>query len=311
MKTIKIFLNRFGLRLFGIVFGIILYCRLDIGGIGTQIKNADPYFFFFSIAAVNTIVVLQAWRGYILLGEEKNKLSFKLYAHLYFVSMAASSLVPGRLGAVAQVPLLHQHGIRMNIGFVNVLYDKLSDLCGFLSMAALFAMIKTSKNLDIQPILLVILSIMSFILIWYMDVIFKAGVKFVRKKIFPRLTWDSRNSGPPLSSKTKLYALLLTLIRLGGSIIVHWASARAAGIIIPISLIGAAAAFGAISTLIPLSVLGVGMREGIFLLLFESSGIPNEQVMTFAFLLLIAYLSTALIGTSIAFLKKEDSVRKI
>jgi len=307
MNSIRLLLNRYGLRLFGIGFALFFYLRLDIGSIGAQIKNTDPVFFLLAVACVNAVVVLQAWRGYILLGEEKGKLSFRSYAHSYFVTMAASAVLPGRVGAVAQVPLLHQRGVRVGVAFANVLYDKLYDLAGFLSMGALFATILVSSGLTVKPELLIALSTITLVLIWYIDVFFSFAIGLIRR-LFPSLIMGWSSFEATLSSLTKMYALFLTLVRLCGAVAVHWFGARAAGFTLPLVLLGAAAAFVALSTLIPVSVMGVGLREGIFLLLFAGRCLPEEQVLTFAFLLLLAYLSTVFIGTFLAIIARKRDV---
>ena len=121
-------------------------------------------------------------------------------------------------------------------------------------------------------------------------------------QFFPNLT---KRWGPfelILSPGAKLYALFLTLVRLCGAIAVHWFCSHAAGLELPFVLVGAAAAFGALLTLIPISVMGVGVREGFFLFLLSGMGFPEEQILTFTFLLLLAYLSTVFIGTLLAFI---------
>ena len=305
IPPISLFIKRHGLRLFGIGIALFLYFRLDIGSIYDQIKNTDLLYFLFAVVCVNAVVILQAWRGYILLGGEKGKLCFGTYTQLYFVTMAASAALPGRLGAMAQVPLLHQRGVGRSAGFANMLYDKLCDLAGFLAMGALFATILASNGLALKPDLLVAFSIATMVLIWYIDVLF-AFANALIKRLFPNLTMGWSRFEATLSSRAKLYALFLTLVRLGGAVAVHWFGAMATGLNPPLVLVGAAAAFGALSTLIPISVMGVGLREGIFLLLFSKRNLPEEQILTFALLLLLAYLSTVFIGILIAVIAKKS-----
>lgn len=304
MASMTQFLKRYGLRLIGIGFALVLYLRLDRGRIGDQIQHTDLVFFLSALICVNMVVVIQAWRGYILLGEAKGKLTFGAYAHSYFVTMAASAALPGRIGSVAQVPLLKKQGIGIGVGFANVIYDKLYDLAGFLIMGALFAMLLVSSGIAVKPGLLVSLSMIVLVLIWYIDIIFVFASGQIRR-LLPSSISSWGEGGLILSPRIKGYALLLTLVRLGGAIIVHWFCARAAGLNLPLVLVGAAAAFGALSTLIPLSVMGVGFREGVFLFLLSGMGLSEEQILTFAFLLLLSYLSTVFIGTLVAILDKK------
>lgn len=306
MDRIKFFLKRHGFRFIGIGFALLIYTSIDIGSIRDQLKNTDPLFFFSGVVCVNAVVVVQAWRGYILLGKERKKLSFRAYSHSYFVTMAASAALPGRIGAITQVPLLRHQGVRIDIGFINVLYDKLCDLAGFLSMGALFSTILVSSGLAVKPELLLALSMSTLTLIWYIDVLCAFAIGQL-KRYFPKIRLGSISFETSLNARTKLYALFLTMVRLCGAIAVHWFCALAVGFTPPFVLLGAATAFGALSTLIPISVLGVGLREGIFLLLFAGRGLPEEKVVTFAFLLLLAYLSTVLIGTFLTIgYKKKD-----
>jgi hypothetical protein len=298
----QLFLKKYGIRLFGISLALFLYLRLDVSSIGNQLGKTDPFYFLLAVACVNAVVVLQAWRGYILLGEEKAKLRFSAYTHSYFVSMAASAALPGRIGAVAQVPLLHQRGVGVGVGFANVLYDKLCDLAGFLTMSALFSIVLASGDLAINPGLLFCLSVSILVLFWYVDVFFVFAYALMRR-LLPNFTRGWSSFELALSPQVKLYALFLTFVRLIGAVAVHWFCSRAVGLNISLFMVGAAASFGALTTLIPISVMGVGLRESIFLLLLSGAGFADEQILSFAFLLLLTYLSTVFIGTFLTGLK--------
>ncbi len=308
MINIRLFIKKYGIRLFGIGLAIFLYFGLDIGNISEQVKNADPIYFLLAMISVNAVVILQAWRGYILLGDEKTKLSFSDYTHLYFVTMAASAVLPGRVGAMTQVPLLHQCGVGTGAGFANMLYDKLSDLAGFLAMGALFSTILATSELGIKPGPFIILSLIALVLIWYIDVLLAYSSHQI-KRLLPKISQSWNCFEMTINPQTKLYVLFLTLIRLIGAVIVHWFCAHAAGLAPSLVQVGAATAFGALSTLVPVTVMGLGVREGVFLLLFSGSNFPKEQILTFAFLLLLAYLSTVVIGTILAVIAKKKDGR--
>lgn len=304
MINMKLFLKRYALRFFGISLALFLYLRLDFGSIRNQLRNVDLIFFLLAVACVNAVVILQAWRGYVLLGEEKAQLSFGAYTYSYFVTMAASAVLPGRIGAVAQVPLLHQHGVGVVAGFANVLYDKLCDLVGFLTLASSFAMLLATDDFAFNPSMLLCLSFTILVFFWYIDIFFVFAYAQARR-MFPVFTMGWSNFELALSPQVKVYALLLTFLRLVGAIIVHWFCSRAAGLNISLFMVGAAASFGALTTLIPFSIMGIGLRESIFLLLFSDAGFPDEQILTFAFLLLLTYLSTVIIGTLLTFLTRR------
>jgi uncharacterized membrane protein YbhN (UPF0104 family) len=269
-----------------------------VAKIVAQVQNSDLSFFFTAVFAVNVTVLIQSMRGYMLLEKDISKISFIAYSKSYFISMAASATLLGRIGAISQVPLLHKHGITTGVGVVNVLYDKLCDLSGFLIMGAFFATLQVNKDFYAQSWALLILATLVLTVTWYIDLIFYTVYNYVAVKA-------SCNWLPPmilsrLSNKVKLRAIFLTFIRLFGSVIVHFFCARAVGLHVPIDLIAAAAAFGAIATLLPITVMGVGVRESSFLIVFSGQHYPNEQVLAFAFLLLLCYLSTVVIGVFIA-----------
>jgi len=297
------------IRFIGVGILIFFYVRWDFSEIVNSIKNADILFLAGSIACVNCVVLLQAWRGYVLLGQERFKLDFRTYARFYFVTMAASMASPGRIGAVTQVPLLHQRGIDAGNGFANVMYDKLCDLTGFLAMGAIFG-IFMADLMPVNPLILICLCCITLLIIWYLDLFFTMASKFLGR-FFPLFSKKWFNYTMNLEKGTKIYALVLTVLRLFGAVAVHWFVSRTAGMAFPLALLAAAAAFGALSTLLPISVMGVGLREGIFLLLFSGKGYPEEQILTFAFLVLLAYLSTVPVGIFIAAssgrIKKENA----
>lgn len=296
--VVKFLSNTYMLRLFGPILAVFLYMRIDIAKIIDNIKETDIAFFFISIVCVNIVVVLQAWRGYVLLENEKTKLKFSKYLHIYFVTMATSAALPGRVGAITQVPLLYKRGVKISNSILNIFYDKILDLAGFLVMASIFGF-AIAKNININFVYLITLSTMTLLFIWYVDSLFRVTCIFVRKyfaNIYDRLC-DHKFK---LNFYTKIYAFALTFFRLLGAIFVHWFAARAAGLNLTFELLGAATAFGALSTLLPFTVMGVGVRDGIFLAIFSGNGIPDGQILTFAIIVLVSYLSTAVIGAIIA-----------
>ncbi len=292
------FIGKNCLRFIGIGILIFFYVRWDFFDILKSVRNTDIVFFTGAIVCVNMVVLLQACRGYILLDKECSKLEFLTYVRFYFVTMAASMVSPGRVGAVTQVPLLHQRGIGVDTAFANVLYDKLCDLIGFLAMGAFFGILIT-ENRIVNPLFLIFLCGIILIIMWYLDRFFIIASKLL-DRFFPRLSGKLNGKRIKIKNEIKIYALILTVFRLFGAVAIHWFVARSAGMTFPLTLLAAAAAFGALSTLLPVSVMGIGLREGIFLLLFSGRGYTEEQILTFAFLMLLAYLSTIPIGIFIA-----------
>ena len=298
--------NRFSLRFLGLGIAFFLYFRLDLSSTWGYLSNSDLSLFLATIACVNLVVLLQAWRGYILLDYERGKLKFSEYAKLYFVTMAASATLPGRVGVVAQVPLMHRHGVSLRSGIANMLYDKLCDLAGFLAMSALFGLMVV-KNMAISPAALMTMSFITLLVLWYMDIFFEIATKYT-KHFFSNKYLESDQSSVRLRLNTKIYALFLTLLRLGGAIVVHLFAASSAGLHEPFSYVAAASSFGALSTFLPVSMLGVGLREGLFLLIFAGRGLPEEQIMTFAVIVLLGYLSTVILGTIVAMADRKKEL---
>ena len=300
-------LKKHYLRIIGLVILVIFYLRWDFSLIVSHLKQVDILFFTGSIVCVNCVVLLQAWRGYILLGREKGDLDFLSYARYYFVTMAASMASPGRVGAVTQIPLLYQRGISLGNGVANVIYDKLCDLTGFLAMGAVFTTM-TERSRIVNPLLLGCLFGLTMFAMWYLDSIFAFGIRWV-ERVYPKFNGIRYMKRPELESHTKIAALNLTLVRLFGAVGIHWFVATSLSMSFSLIQLAAAAALGALSTLLPVSIMGVGLRESVFLLLLSGYGYTAEQLLTFAFLVLMAYLSTILVGIGVALAsgRREDS----
>lgn len=104
-----------------------------------------------------------------------------------------------------------------------------------------------------------------------------------------------------------LLTTLISLVIQTISICSVWVAARAVGIDAPFFIFLMFIPLINIAVAIPLTINGVGLREGMFFLLFSEIGVPMESSITLSLLTLLLNLGMALPGGVVySFFKKEE-----
>jgi uncharacterized protein (TIRG00374 family) len=91
----------------------------------------------------------------------------------------------------------------------------------------------------------------------------------------------------------------LSLLVQGGNIVLVWLLGRAIGAPVPASYYGIAVPMVTLLTLLPVSLNGMGVREGGMVLFLAPLGIPSSTALTLAFLWFSVFVAASLFGAGI------------
>jgi len=276
----------------------------EIAGVLTGINWAWylPALLFFLVN-----IVIRTYRWYTLLGALSDRVSFGQLLYLYLLGFFFNNFIPSGFGGdiVKVVSLRQEHGQGVE-ALSSVVMDRVTGLVGSSSIA-MFVLLWSGvrgAGLDLPSALLVTVALVSlgtplgFAFVRWGDPLglISSVLPFARR--FTTAPRVQRLVGTvqryPLSTLFK--ALLTSLPFTLGLVAVQYNIARALAVELPFYLFLLFVPLISIINLLPLSFNGLGMREGVYQLLFVPIGVPGASAIGMSLAFHFLRVSTGLVG---------------
>lgn len=233
----------------------------------------------------------------------------------FLMNMATLSLgiiTPGQIGEMSKFMYLKKDGHPIAKALINVTLDKFFDLFllvvfGFLGLVFFFNFFQEIFWFFVLILIIIVIIIFSIKINWTRNLLIKIIALLIPKKYK-----DSFQSIPQTISgeikKIKINNYILIILISGISWILFFAQAylltRSVGIVnIPFIYVALAATVARFVSALPISFIGLGTREGVFLLLFAPYNTSLELIVSFSIIVSILTLAVALIGLGFWFKK--------
>jgi uncharacterized membrane protein YbhN (UPF0104 family) len=271
---------------------------MDPAKIFAEALSLKASFLIAALLCANAAIGVQAVRGYLLLtppcSQERTHVPFFSYVRVYYIAICIANLTPGRVGLLAQIPLLRRLGMTMGNSAVNTLLDKFYDLAAFCILAAASSLVLATGVVN-KPLLFAAVAVSLFITL-YLDSLIVFSLSFIARFGQKAASLAERIVISPILIRAKILATGMTLVRVSLSVGMHYFLALSLHLTLPFSSIVAATALGALSAILPFTVMGAGARDLIFLALFAASSASDAQILAFSSLVLASYLSVNILG---------------
>ena len=297
MQTAKWFLPVIG----SVVLGCVLYHRLDFHRIANLRQVADWGVLLIAAALTLPFVLLKTLKWHQLLKTNQPQSTYTLALRSFLIGMGASLFTPARVGELARVACFPKRRLEV---FTLVLVDK------FIDMSALLGCFLLSLTL-LSP-WLGLVGIFGLGCLW---ILVYTGVSLTKStKWISQRPWLVERFRLLHQLPRRLIALnacfacicfgLMSLqfyLLISGLQSVGWQ----VGLMLPIIL--------SVSSL-PISIMGLGLREGMAALLLSRYGVPMEAAVAAAFsLFVINSLLPGLVGLALSptLMKKHKGQKKV
>jgi uncharacterized protein (TIRG00374 family) len=258
-------------------------------------------------------LLLRAYRWHVLVKALEQSVPYGRLVYLYFLGFFFNNFIPSGFGGdVIKVLALRQDQGQGAQALSSVVMDRLTGLIGSTSIALValawngilswFTGSRTQLNLP-SP-LLVIIALISvgvpagFLLIRWIDPLELLGnhLPFARRvTTSPGLQRFVRTirSYPPTAL---LKALSVSLPFTVGLVAIQYAIARALAVDVTLYLFFLFVPIIAIVNTLPISFNGLGMREGVYQLLFVPAGVPSASAIAMSLAFYFLRVAAGLIG---------------
>jgi len=293
----------------GVSLALYLYIfkKIDVTALWQKTKAADPKYVLAAILIYFLVQVMSAWRWYVLLTPLGIKVPFRKILGLYFVGMYSSLFLPAVIGGdFVRIYYLNKEAGSLTGATTTVFLDRDLGLAALLAIATVSSgLARTTFNgVLLAPVfgIIFIAFVLTNLALFYRpsyNLLHKALKLFKLKRSDEKVErlFNSFNSYRGEASVIAGAIVLSVVIQLGG-ILVNAVAGAGVGLHTDHGFINYLVFIPAISliSMIPISINGMGWREGAYIVLFTSAGAENSSAVMLALLWLVVLVVTSLPG---------------
>lgn len=284
------------LRLLGIVLFLVILFRVDLKAIAKTMLGSDAGLLFWGIAFQLLVLLSKGIRWHLMNSRSNSRTEWKLSLGRFYESYAVGVVTPARMGELLKAG--HETGKNNIIGSaLRVLAERGLDIGIFLSLAGLSVVsgyyIEFSGAFGWWVLV-------GAALIMLISVLMLISRHFI--KLLGRILHYLPGKLKTVVLEPKRYPALLTVQILGLSILSNlsyfvscYFLGRAAGLDANFIWISGAVAVSGLLNMLPVTIMGLGTRELIFLYVFQT--FDQDVALAFSFLVvLVAQIGGGLVA---------------
>ncbi|MCD4666958.1 flippase-like domain-containing protein [archaeon] len=267
---------------------IIILLIIDINKLIDNLKNSNIIYLFLALLLTIPFVLLKSFKWFLLIRGFVGKFNFTRVLKSFLVGMCFGLITPGRIGEIARVYYFKKN--KAKIGFL-VGIDKLLDLF----VVVIYSLIGIILLFNIKLLItVVILAFLIIFLIYNPNIIiriFKFLFKILKSKkmidLFSSVKLPKKNKIISLTLFITFLTYIIPLIQFYLILIGLKVNISFSDVIFVQPLI-------MLTNILPLTISGLGVREGLSAILLSFFNIPKEVAINASFLLFI--VTTFVIG---------------
>lgn len=305
------------IKLIGIlVFGYILY-RVDVLSLLKLFKEIGFADVLIIIPLFFVVIILKTLRWSFILKSQDITLPIMQLYRAYLSSVFFGAITPGRLGEIVKYKYVQLRGHGVGVSISSAIGDRVWDLffltfVGWIGLPFLYPVSVFQYTMAGVVALSVVTGI---ILVRRFKDKIKTTIRALLNRFYPSVSNDSINIEVNeffdilLPSNIKHYAVVLILTLLSW-IVYFFQSYLLASLLgieigfIRLSLVIAAAA---LITILPISFMGIGTRDAVFILLLSPLGVTTEQSVALSLGMLLLFFSGIILSAPFWFAQPIDS----
>lgn len=297
-KKTMILIRHILVLLLTIIIFIFLFSKIDLFEIIKIFRNINPFLLLFAVFISffnNIILTANMWRR--ILKYLGCSISLKEALFVRISSYSFKILLPMKSGEfIKALYLKKQKNFSLKKGSASVLFDIILNMCALLSLAFV-GIILLKINLLNTPFIIIFGLVFSFIIFFCLKIT-KNFIFFIFRRIHLKLydTLKELCAFEDINLKKQsyfiLYAFIIQLIALTN----YYILSRAINLNIPYSRILLFFPLIIVLSLIPITISGLGIREGLVILFFSEFA-SFQSLLGFGILIsFIEYILPAIVG---------------
>lgn len=280
--------------------------RFDLRALGAAFARIDPWAIATAAGLFSTNALLKAFRWQRMLVAQALPLPARVAVPAFLSSLFYGQVTLGRLGELYRAEALVERGVPLGTALSSSVYDRLLNLAAVMLVAAVLGMLVVNNGAAALAAALGMLALMgSGVAVLHARKLVAIGPvarlrawlasKRGTRGLLGMLGQLVDGLGPLLKPTFLVEALLWTSVSWLLYFASLWELADGLGITASRSLLTAGASLGALSSLLPVTISGLGAREVILMHALALEQVPGEQAVVLS-LLHLSVMTIAAVG---------------
>ncbi len=311
---------------------VILISRLDLGRTAEAFRNLSLGFLLLALLTFAASLVLGNFQWTLLLRLQGIRLSFRKSLSFYFVGAFFNNFLPANIGGdVVRIYDVYQESQRANASIAATVTDRLFGMIALALLAVPAGIVVASRaeKLGLQRdfgrmSLLIVLAFIGILGLAAAVIFSRRLARFIDRILGPLLFGGLRERFKRVYESFQVYASksrnlgAVLVVAMGVQVlrvIVHYEISKAMGLSIQAMYFFLFIPVIAIFIALPISIGGLGVREGLEIFFFcrAVNGLGREQAFTMGLLAYIVGIVVSLVGGVIYFSRnsRPQSIEQI
>lgn len=292
---------------------VYLLSRADLASIWTTVRSADPLWLGVAFALHVPGYLISAVRWRLLLLTQRIRVPLRLLLDSYLVGTFFNQLLPTTVGGdVVRVYDTTRYSQAPEASLLAVVVERLTGILalGVFALFGLFVSVQRVAGVRLTGIVVLMLGL-TFVPLWFV---------WSPRRSEPVLRLFRRLGGRRLEAligrveqaltlfggaKGSLVVVLALAFLLQITVVVHfYLIARALALGLPLSFFLLVVPVATVVIMLPVSINGIGVREGVYALFFAEFGVPVSGAVAFAWLGFAMVLAYGAVGGVLYALRK-------
>ena len=298
---------QFTLKTFvSIVLIIYLLSRTDYTAIYKSLISALPLYLLLALSTLLFGKLLSGYRWQLLLGAQDIRIPLKFLITSLFVGQFFNSFLPTTIGGDAiRAYDTAEASKEPAKSLTTVFTDRFIGVLALVLLAVLALIVAFLIGDDVLFYLVPVLSVFFLCIIGLAivlnDLLFESIVKGLRRIKLNRIA-DQVNKiyksiqEMKVAPRTLLYAFVISLLLQINVVIFHYFISLALGLEVPILYYFIIVPVALTFLIVPFSINGIGLREGVFVFLLAGIGVSPSDAIALSLLSFFLVLTQAMIG---------------
>jgi glycosyltransferase 2 family protein len=271
---------------------------IDLGAASNRVEDGEWGWFACAVGILLTSLVVAAHRWHLYLRAAKVELSFERTLRAYFVGAFATNLLPSQVGGdVARAWIAGRPGTRLR-AMVTVLVDRITAFACLVLLAwtavalggdPVPTTLVTALGASTSALAIVLIVVSALMCKWHPGWLFPSAPTW---KVEIAATLKACLAPPAIAAKTLALGVLYQIL----VILALWLIAKAIHLPLTVELLVVTAPPVLLLATLPLSIAGLGVREGAYVVLLREAGYSAADAALFSLLITAAFALATLPG---------------
>lgn len=307
------------LRFIGPGLLVVFLITSDLHQLVTILRQTHPIPLILALLLIIPFLLIKAWRWKGILRELAIDIPFRTALEVYMIGIYLGSITPGQAGDLAKAWFLQSRGYALAPALMSVILDRLFDLVimATLAMLGVLALGPLLPHHVMQTLLVGGIG-GGMILVLMMLIVRPLRAWVMHKVVIPRLPESARtmlaradDQLARLATHPRLLVVLSTasLISAACTFLRLWLVFQSLAIDIPWYVVVGATALISTLQIAPISIAGMGVREGVLIAVLAAHQYSMEQALGLSVLFVLLTIEQTIAGFLVSLHYRDRPLR--